>query len=126
MSDGKVEILLIEDEDLVRHSIKEYAEIMNLPWKFEEATTLREAKEKLEQKKYSFCISDCHLPDGLACELLDSHLKSIPTVIVSGSINAEVTKKAKSNPSIKGIYKKPVRIHDLIQIINKAVRSNQK
>lgn len=93
---SQVNILLIEDNELIRQAIKDYAKELQLPWKFEEAGTISEARKKLQQQHFALCISDCHLPDGLACELFSDSLKNIPTLVLSGYLDDEAIKKLKN------------------------------
>jgi len=66
----KTSVLIIEDEKDIRELLLQLLKIQYPDWKIWTAPTIKEALCLVEKEDFSLVISDCILPDGLACDLL--------------------------------------------------------
>lgn len=125
MENQKPKVLLIEDDDFFRQSVVAYVEALGLDWEVDEATTVAEAKEKLQASKYDVCISDCQLPDGVVCEIFLKAEDQTPVFILSGHVDAKMIERAKKHSFIKGVFRKPISFGKLIQAVQSVLKDSQ-
>ena len=93
MNIQKKKLLLIEDDKIDQMAFKRFAKKKNFPYNFDISGSVKEAKEILKSKKYDVIVSDFHLGDGNAFELLKD-LKDTPMVIATGLGDEELAVKA--------------------------------
>lgn len=86
-------ILLIEDEELIRLSLKEFLNLSFPEVKVYTAATLAEVRKLWSQEQFHILISDCTLPDGLACDFLEEVEFKGPVIILTGMVDEEQLKK---------------------------------
>jgi len=70
-----MKILLLEDERQIAENIKEYLKL-KMWWKVDIASTIKEAKEKIENNYYDVLLFDVMLPDGESYELANEIKKT--------------------------------------------------
>ncbi len=68
------------------------------------APSLKSATEKYEKESFDFIVVDYNLADGNAFELL-AHPLHTPTIVLSGSVNAQLIQKAKNLGAIDFLLK---------------------
>jgi DNA-binding NtrC family response regulator len=66
-----VKILIVEDKELMRRIIKIH--LKSLDFKIDEASTLQQADQKIEQNIFDVILLDLMLPDGNAIRLFDKY-----------------------------------------------------
>ncbi|NOR75002.1 MAG: PAS domain S-box protein [Draconibacterium sp.] len=89
----KKQLLLIEDDKIDQMAFIRFTKKKDFPYNFDISGSVKEAKEILKTKKYDVIVSDFHLGDGNAFELLKD-LKDTPMVIATGLGDEELAVKA--------------------------------
>lgn len=111
-------ILLVEDEKFVQAALVEFLRLAFPQVRIKVVDTLKKAREAWSQEKFDLIISDCVLPDGLACDFLEGIDFSGPTIILTGMVDPQKLKKAEK--VLKGpffLLKKPVSLEKLAQVV---------
>ncbi|MCP4156788.1 MAG: response regulator, partial [bacterium] len=65
-------ILIIEDEEMLRKSLKKLIELKR-KCTADEAPDIKTAEEKIQNNEYDFYLMDMRLPDGFGLDLLKKH-----------------------------------------------------
>ncbi len=86
----KRHLLIIEDESAIREQLEEYLALVFPEIEVNLAETLAEARKLCEKQRYDLIISDCTLPDGSACELLQGLPPGTPIIILTGHVDEEL------------------------------------
>ncbi len=120
-----IRVLLIEDDQVDQIAFKRHVESEKLPYLFDMAQSLDEARTVLASKTFDVIISDYHLGDGTAFDVGEM-AKGIPLIIITGAGNEEIAVKALKSGAydyiIKDAERKYLRVLPLT--VQKAVHSN--
>jgi len=116
-----VKIAIIEDEELIRESLKELLELQF------QTDTFKTIKEFLKNDQtYDIIIGDINLPDGNLLEELKKHpnmVKDSLLIIISGMTDIENIKKSFEIGALDFI-KKPFEFEELLVRINRFIKKN--
>jgi YesN/AraC family two-component response regulator len=110
-------ILLVDDEELVRVTLKEFLTILGL--EVVEASSGSEGIEKAQQVEFQILITDYKMPDMTGIEMMREILKfkrDFKIVILSGFV-AEITNKMLEGIEVSAILQKPADLGVLERII---------
>jgi YesN/AraC family two-component response regulator len=111
------QILLVDDEELVRVTLKEFLTILGL--EVVEASSGSEGIEKAQQVEFQILITDYKMPDMTGIEMIREILKfkrDFKIVILSGFV-AEITNKMLEGIEVSAILQKPADLGVLERII---------
>jgi CheY-like chemotaxis protein len=111
-------ILLVDDEELVRVTLKEFLTILGL--EVVEASSGSEGIEKAQQVEFQILITDYKMPDMTGIEMIREILKfkrDFKIVILSGFV-AEITNEMLEGIEVSAILQKPADLGVLERIIN--------
>lgn len=119
-----MKILIVDDEQLIREVIKEYA--INENWQVEEAETGLEAIQKIKQNNIDLLILDIMMPklDGISAYQEIKKIKNIPTIILSAR-NEEYDKLLGFHLGIDDYITKPFSPKELIARIKAITKRYQ-
>ncbi|MGO9377346.1 MAG: sigma-54-dependent transcriptional regulator [Dissulfurispiraceae bacterium] len=84
-----IRCLFIEDDYVDQMALKRLVSTESLPWAFEMANTIAEAKTFLQNESFDVIVTDYHLPDGNAFDILQLRL-DVPIIIVTGAGSEQV------------------------------------
>jgi YesN/AraC family two-component response regulator len=110
-------ILLVDDEELVRVTLKEFLTILGL--EVVEASSGSEGIEKVQQVEFQILITDYKMPDMTGIEMIREILKfkrDFKIVILSGFV-AEITNEMLEGIEVSAILQKPADLGVLERII---------
>jgi two-component system response regulator AtoC len=110
-------ILLVDDEELVRVTLKEFLTILGL--EVVEASSGSEGIEKAQQVEFQILITDYKMPDMTGIEMIREILKfkvDFKIVILSGFV-AEITNEILEGIEVSAILQKPADLGVLERII---------
>jgi two-component system response regulator AtoC len=110
-------ILLVDDEELVRVTLKEFLTILGL--EVVEASSGLEGIEKAQQFEFQILITDYKMPDMTGIEMMREILKfkrDFKIVILSGFV-AEITNEMLEGIEVSAILQKPADLGVLERII---------
>jgi YesN/AraC family two-component response regulator len=110
-------ILLVDDEELVRVTLKEFLTILGL--EVVEASSGSEGIEKAQQVEFQILITDYKMPDMTGIEMIREILKfkrDFKIVILSGFV-AEITNEMLEGIEVSAILQKPADLGVLERII---------
>ncbi|HHE39138.1 MAG TPA: diguanylate cyclase [Candidatus Cloacimonetes bacterium] len=93
MNKNTIKVLLIEDDIVDQTAFKRLVEKEDLPYDYEIANSVANAKAKLTKKKYDIVVADYHLGDGTAFEIFP-FLKKTPFIFITGEGDEEIAVKA--------------------------------
>jgi len=119
-----MKILIVDDEELIREVIKEYAILEN--FEVEEAGNGLEALEKIEKNEYDVIILDIMMPkmDGFTFFKKMKETKNIPTIVLSARSD-EYDKLTGFDLGIDDYVTKPFSPKELIARIKAVCRRNK-
>jgi YesN/AraC family two-component response regulator len=110
-------ILLVDDEELVRVTLKEFLTILGL--EVVEASSGSEGIEKVQGVEFQILITDYKMPDMTGIEMIREILKfkrDFKIVILSGFV-AEITNEMLEGIEVSAILQKPADLGVLERII---------
>jgi len=110
-------IFLVDDEELVRVTLKEFLTILGL--EVMEASSGSEGIEKTQQVEFQILITDYKMPDMTGIEMIREILKfkrDFKIVILSGFV-AEITNEMLEGIEVSAILQKPADLGVLERII---------
>jgi two-component system response regulator AtoC len=110
-------ILLVDDEELVRVTLKEFLSILGL--EVVEASSGSEGIEKAQQVEFQILITDYKMPDMTGIEMIREILKfkrDFKIVILSGYVG-EITNEMLEGIEVSAILQKPADLGVLERII---------
>jgi two-component system response regulator AtoC len=110
-------ILLVDDEELVRVTLKEFLTILGL--EVVEASSGSEGIEKAQQFEFQILITDYKMPDMTGIEMIREILKfkrDFKIVILSGYVG-EITNEMLEGIEVSAILQKPADLGVLERII---------
>lgn len=123
MVTAKHKILCVEDDAAVRQALKEI--LLEDGFLVDQAATLREAREKLTQSRYSAVLLDLNLPDGRSfdlCRELRADSPTLPIVIVTAHTDEGNAVRGLSNGATDYV-RKPFGRMELLQRVRNLIRS---
>jgi len=80
VSDAKARILVIDDDDIILESLKEFLRLEG--YEVDVARTCREAVTALERNQYNLAITDINMPDAAGFEILRLCREKYPETVV--------------------------------------------
>ncbi len=118
-------LLIVDDEELIRNVIKEYATLEN--YQVDEASTGLEAIEKVKTKDYDVIIMDIMMPkmDGYKAVEEIKKIKNIPFIMLSAR-SEEYDKLYGFNLGIDDYLTKPFSPKELMARIKAVSKRNNK
>lgn len=115
-------VLVIEDQPAVREIIAEVVQGLNVSIQIGQASSIKEAKEKLKKLSWDMIVSDLSLGDGnslnLIAELRKENIIIPPMILVSGFLSKSHIQLAKSL-HIEHILAKPFDPDVLLESVRK-------
>jgi len=126
MENNRIQILYIEDNKIDQMAFCDMVKTEELPYDYELAGSIKEAKELLSSKTYDVIFSDFLLGDGTAFDILDLKLE-IPTIIATSAGNPTVAVKLMKNGASDYLLKDITRDHlKVLPITIETVLKNKK
>ena len=121
MSQAKVAILVLEDEDEVREAISET--LSNAGFRVETAVNGWEAIALAEEHRFDMVVADINLPGGLTGLQTARHVRvrhpSLKCLFISGWVDPVVC-----DPELDDFVAKPFRPFELLGCVWKVLRGN--
>ncbi|MCH8904109.1 MAG: response regulator [Bacteroidetes bacterium] len=93
MTDEKLRVLLIEDDEIDQMAFKRRVEKDGLNYDYTIVSSIAKAKEVLAAEEFDIIITDYHLEDGLGLEILDM-VEDTPIIMTTGTGNEDIAVKA--------------------------------
>lgn len=90
MDDVKPRLLLVEDDEVDQLAFIRMLESESLPYEYEVAQSVAEAKEALEEGHFDVIILDYLLGDGTAFDIMNEMVLDAPIIVVTGTGDEEV------------------------------------
>ena len=100
------EIILFVEDNLVDRMAFERSAAVEFPYRYEIASTVRDAAAALGGKKFSAAVLDYLLPDGTAFDLFPD-AADIPVIVVTGAGDEEVAVRAMKEGATDYLIKDP-------------------
>lgn len=122
MSQKKINILLIEDEDphaeLIQRAFEE-----NNRFHIQRAKSLSEARACLRRQEPALIIADWRLPDGESMELLPNHHDplSTPVILMTSYGNERIAVEALKSGALDYVVKSPESMLDMPHLAERAI-----
>ena len=113
----KGRLLIVDDSLLGRKAVSKIVD--KAGFTFEQATNGQEALDKLQNSKFDLIITDLLMPHMSGIELatvLNSNYPELPFVVVTADIQ-DSSAKACREAGARAILKKPVKVDDLMPIL---------
>ena len=117
-------ILYIEDDTTI---VDVTTQIINMSFDnvdIDISYNMESAIKKIESdNNYDIIISDCHLPDGMACELFPFIKHNVPLIVTTGELNVEDKLKNEEVKIPDEIFFliKPFKFSDFIDLISNVI-----
>jgi PAS domain S-box-containing protein len=108
MENKRYKILLIEDDKLDQMAFKRLVEKENLPYDYDIAASVSQAKSVLEQNQFDIIIVDYLLGDGTAFDIFD-FITDTPAIFATGAGTEELAIKAMKSHAYDYLIKDPER-----------------
>jgi two-component system, sensor histidine kinase and response regulator len=105
---GNIRILVIEDDKIDQMAFKRFVKDESLPYDYDIAGSVSEAKRILDSERFDIVITDYLLGDGTTFDILDL-IKDTPIIIVTGSGNEKVAIEAMKAGAYDYLIKDPER-----------------
>lgn len=123
--DGGSDILLVDDETIVRETLCAYLQACG--HRVAEAEDGREALARLTEKPVDIILADVRMPvmDGLALleQVRETH-PDLPVVMMTGHGDAEMETKAQELGA-SGFLVKPIRLRDLDVLLTSLISGDE-
>ncbi len=103
-----IRILLVDDDEIDRMAVVRLVRTQNLPYSLDSATSLAEAREKLEHHSYDLILVDFMLGDGTGIELMPNS-QGTPVIFVTGSGDEHIAVNAMKMGAYDYLIKDPER-----------------
>lgn len=84
----RIRLLLVEDDPVDRMAFERFVRLGKQPYEYEVASSLAEARRRLEGERFHVILTDYHLGDGTGLELLEEELHA-PVVVITGAGDEE-------------------------------------
>ncbi|MCR1835455.1 response regulator [Oceanobacillus caeni] len=124
MSQSK--ILIVDDQMGIRLLLKEI--LKNEGYEIEEATTGKEAIDRISVNSFDLMILDYKLPimDGTeVLEKLEKDNVEIPAIVMSGLVE-NIASEAMKSKLVKSVIAKPFNINEFVEKVHDIVRNQGK
>ncbi|WP_156292006.1 response regulator [Oceanobacillus salinisoli] len=118
---SKNKILVVDDQMGIRLLLTDILE--NEGYEVQEATTGKQALDKIHKTNFDLIILDYKLPIMDGAEVLQKMEEDgveVPALIMSG-LTESIGAEAKKFPLVKKVIAKPFNVQELIQLVNKLV-----
>lgn len=106
--DVKIALLLVEDDEVDQLAFKRAVQATNLPYDFEIAGTLAQAKSLLGTRQFDVILSDYNLSDGSAFDVLEFSAQT-PVIVVTGAGDEDIAVRAMKAGAYDYLIKDPRR-----------------
>jgi DNA-binding NtrC family response regulator len=119
---ARPKILIVDDDTIILDSLCEFLTIEG--YQTDGATSVHQAKEKLERQAFALVITDVNLPDGDGFELLNlirQHHPRTVVIMVTGYGTIESAVEAIKNGAYDYLTK-PIIDDDLLLAVERAIR----
>lgn len=120
---GNLKILVVDDEDIIRHVVKEYLDLTN-NYTVMTAKDGLEAFEIVKREGIDCCLTDLSMPglDGVGLtEKIHQHDNTIPVIVMTGYPSLENAIKTLKN-GVVDFLTKPIKMEQLPLIIERVMR----
>ncbi len=104
--EGRLRILLVEDDEVDQKAFIRHVRNENLPYDYHVAGSLSEARNLLKENTYDLVISDYFLGDGTGFDLI-GELGDTPLVFATGTGDEEIAVKAMKSGAYDYLIKDP-------------------
>ncbi len=123
MTDDKINILLIEDEDPHAELIQRAFEDQNTQFQIHRVRSLTEARVQLVEKEPALIIADWRLPDGESMALLPDHHDplSTPIILMTSYGNERIAVEALKSGALDYVVKSPESMLDMPHLAERAI-----
>jgi PAS domain S-box-containing protein len=123
MSEDKIHILLIEDEDPHAELIQRAFEDQATTFLIHRVKSLAEARAYIQKHEPDLIIADWRLPDGESMELLPSHHDPLytPIILMTSYGNEKIAVEALKSGAVDYVVKSPESMLDMPHIAEKAI-----
>ena len=123
MTDDKINILLIEDEDPHAELIQRAFDDQNSRVYIHRVKSLTEARVQLLTQKPALIIADWRLPDGESMELLPDHHDplSTPIILMTSYGNERIAVVALKSGALDYVVKSPESMLDMPHLAERAI-----
>ncbi|NOT06491.1 MAG: PAS domain S-box protein [Anaerolineales bacterium] len=123
MSDEKIHILLIEDEDPHAELIQRAFEDQDARILIHRAKSLGEARKQILVQEPALIIADWRLPDGESMELLPDHHDplSTPIILMTSYGNERIAVEALKSGALDYVVKSPESMLDMPHLAERAI-----
>ena len=123
MTDDKINILLIEDEDPHAELIQRAFDDQNSRVYIHRVKSLTEARVQLLTQKPALIIADWRLPDGESMELLPDHHDplSTPIILMTSYGNERIAVEALKSGALDYVVKSPESMLDMPHLAERAI-----
>lgn len=108
MPEERIRILLLDDDEIDRLAIQRFVQREKLPYVFDLATSIVEARERLKHSSYDLVLLDYNLPDGTGLEVL-ADVRDMPAIFITGSGDERVAANAMRQGAYDYLIKDPER-----------------
>ena len=102
----RIKILLVEDDKVDQMAFKRFVEREHLPYDYQIAGSVSEAREVLATERFDAVLIDYLLGDGTAFDLFDD-LGDAPGIVITGSGDEEIAVKAMKAGAYDYLVKDP-------------------
>jgi YesN/AraC family two-component response regulator len=126
-SDG-VSILLVDDEEDILASLKEFLEVSIESTRVDTATSGAAALEMMQKHSYNLVISDYKMPkmDGLEfLTLASERAPQTPRVLLTAFPKMELAIRAINEVSVDRFLTKPIRPEELLEVVQAILRKHR-
>ncbi len=117
---GDRKILVVDDEDAIRHSLATFLRESGWP-RIVEARNGVEAIEKLSQERFSLVITDISMPELSGLDVLAhvrEHLPDVDVAVITGHLELEFAIQALKNGAFDYL-KKPFRFEEVLNTVRR-------
>jgi CheY-like chemotaxis protein len=117
MSDRPPRILVVEDDDAFRATVREI--LRDMGYKVRGARSLRKATKRLTHHSFDLVLSDMEIGDGTGVDVVQIARQTHPEarlMLMSGSADGELLEQARSSGAAR-FLPKPFGLADLMRAI---------
>ncbi|MFH1114599.1 MAG: PAS domain S-box protein [Pseudomonadota bacterium] len=107
MEESRIRLLLIEDDRIDRMAFQRFVRNEELPYEYDCAGSVAEAKVRLGSDSYDVVVMDFVLGDGTAFDLFDHVPGHVPIVVVTGGGDEETAVQAMKAGASDYVIKDP-------------------
>lgn len=108
MTEQRIRILLVENDEVDRMAVERLVRDKGLPYDLKTAASLAEGMEQINKFKFDVILLDYQLGDGTGLDLL-KEIRETPVILVTGSGSEEIAVQAMREGAYDYLIKDPVR-----------------